>query len=307
MKKKRILITGGSGLLALNWACAIRGHWDVVLGIHRQMVNLKGTSSSLVKFDTIDDLELNFDSIAPDMVVHTAGMTDVDACEKDPCLAVFTNAEIARNIAKVTTNRNIPLVHISTDHLFNGDNSFYREDSITAPLNQYGYTKLLAEEWVKKENPNAFIIRTNFFCWGHLKRTSFSDWLIYNLRSGNKLKLFDDVYFSPIHADILALAVHDIVDNNIPGVYNVVGDERMSKYDFAIELCKEFGLSNSLLRRESLKNVDLVARRPSDMSLDNEKVRKLLGREMGTVPHFLTMLRLQELEGRRLEVIKAIT
>jgi len=307
MKKKHILITGGSGLLATNWACVVRNGWDVTLGIHQHKVHIEGVDSCLLELNDFSLLEDQLEQLAPDLVIHTAGMTSVDRCEKEPELAEQVNAVIARNIARATAKRKISLVHISTDHLFSGDNSFSTEESLVEPINEYGRTKALAEKWVQAENPKALIIRTNFFCWGHGHRKSFSDWLIYNLREGQELSLFDDVYFSPILADTLVLVVHELVEKRISGVYNLVGDERISKYDFAITLCNEFDLSAGLIRRQQVKNSSLQAKRPRDMSLDNQKVRKLLGRKIGTVTQFLSMLHNQETEGRRAELLNAIS
>ncbi len=115
------------------------------------------------------------------------------------------------------------------------------------------------------------------------------------------------MYFSPILADTLALTAHELVEKKTSGVYNLVGDERISKYDFAITLCKEFDLPTSLVRREQVKNANLQAKRPQDMSLDNQKIQKILGRKMGSVVQFLLTLHNQEITGRRTELLEAVS
>jgi dTDP-4-dehydrorhamnose reductase len=307
MIKKIVLITGGSGLLAINWACAVRDDYDVVLGVHQHGVDIDGTRSYKLELESSDLLEKQLQQLSPDLVIHTAGMTSVDQCEKEPELAERINALLARYLAIATAKYNIPLVHISTDHLFTGNERFYKEDSELDPVNEYGRSKAIAENWVQTHNESALIIRTNFFCWGHAHRQSFSDWLIYSLREGKQLSLFDDVYFSPILADTLALAVHELVEKKASGVYNLVGDERVSKYSFAMSLCKEFDLPTNLLRREQLENAQLQAKRPQDMSLDNQKLQKALGRKIGTVAQFLAMLHEQEIMGRRTELLNAVS
>lgn len=307
LRRKRVLITGGSGLLATNWACAVRNNWDVDLGLHKHKVNLDGVRTYILNLDNLKLLDEQLDMYAPDLVVHTAGMTSVEQCENESELAEQINASLARNIAIATVKRDIPLVHISTDHLFAGNGKNYKEGSSVEPINEYGRTKALAEEWVQAENEGALIIRTNFFCWGHAQRQSFSDWLIHNIRDGKKLSLFDDVYFSPILADNLALTVHELVEKKASGVYNLVGDERISKYDFAMLLCKEFSLPTNLIRREQIKNANLEAKRPQDMSLDNQKIQKKLGRKMGDVAEFLVTLHEQEAKGRKTELFKAVS
>src|SRR3990167_7533041 len=178
-RSKTVLITGGTGLLALNWACAIRDSWHVILGTHQHSVKLNGVRSERVNLNSEEQFGCQLDRLLPDLVVHTAGLANVDQCEQNPDLAYQSNTVIAGHVARATASRNIPLIHISTDHLFVGDNCFYKETDQPHPLNEYGKTKLLAEELVLAAYPHSLIIRTNFFGWGHLQRQSLSDWLIY--------------------------------------------------------------------------------------------------------------------------------
>jgi dTDP-4-dehydrorhamnose reductase len=306
MKKKRLLITGGTGLLALNWACALRDTWDVTLGTHRHSVDLGGVSVCPLVLDDPDRLQAQIEAVAPDLVVHTAGLTSVDRCELIPELAYQANVEIALNVALAAAKRGSALVHVSTDHLFAGSQSMCTEAEPPAPVNHYGRTKALAEAAVMNANPAALVLRTNFFGWGHAGRQSFTDWLIYNLRAGKELSLFDNVFFTPILADALALAVHELVEKGASGVFNLVGDQRLSKYEFARVLADHFSLPARLLLRHSFDGSELVAARPHDMSLDNHKAREALGRDLGNVAQFLAALRQQELSGRGVELLKSV-
>lgn len=284
----------------------MRDKWDVVLGTHQHSVDLVGTKSYKLDLDDQEKLGRQIDQLSPDLVVHTAGLTSVDRCEEDHELARQVNATIAQNVACVTARRNIRLIHISTDHLFAGNSSCYREDELPQPLNEYGRTKALAEAWVQVAHPKVLIVRTNFFCWGHLQRQSFSDWLIYNLRDGKALTLFDDIYFTPILADTLALAAHELIEKGVSGIFNLVGDDRLSKYEFALQLSKQFRLPAELIQRNQVAHAPLLASRPRDMSLDNSKARQILGRGLGSVSQFLSILNAQEIEGRRSEIFESI-
>lgn len=306
MAKKNILITGGSGLLALNWASAVRDTWNVTLVTHQRDVQLAGVRSCVLDFDDPFRLAAQFELYAPDVVVHTAGLTSVDQCERFPELAHHANAQIARHVAQATAMYGATLVHISTDHLFAGMRSLYQESEQTHPLNAYGRTKALAESWVQEVHPSALLIRTNFFGWGHEYRQSFSDWLIDNLRANKRLRLFDNVFFTPILADAVALNVHAILEKGASGIYHLVGDERLSKYEFGLKLAAHFDLSLELIDRNQLVMAELLAERPRDMSLDNSKARLLLGRGLGVVDDFLEDLRTQELQGRKLELHGAV-
>ena len=233
-------------------------------------------------------------------------MTRVEECEQRPRDAEHANAGLTRNVAIATHALGIKLVHISTDHLFSGSRSRMTEEELPEPLNVYARTKLQAEEWARMANPETLIVRTNFFGWGHLYRQSFSDWIITSLRSGRRITMFEDVYFTPILADSLALATHDVVANKASGVLNIVGDERLSKYDFAIRVAKRFGLPKTLVVRGKMDNPKPLVHRPHDMSLDNTKASGLLGRPVGKVDEFLEELYEQENQGRATELQNAV-
>lgn len=307
MKKPRVVITGGTGLLAINWACAVRKKWDVILGTHQHAVNLQGTTSCKLDLEDPSQLDLQLNQLSPDVLVHAAGLTNVNRCEEFPELAHHANAEIARNVARVSALRNIKLIHISTDHLFTGNRSFCNEDTPPQPINEYARSKHCAEEWVQQACSQGLIIRTNFFGWGHSQRQSFSDWIIYNLRAGNNLSMFDDVFITPILLDVLALSIHELIATGASGIINLVGEERISKYKFALKLAAHFDLPKELVRCGKLTDANLKAQRPSDMSLDNAKVRQILGRNMGDVDDYLAGLISQEVQGRRLELFHAVS
>ncbi len=305
--KPRVLVTGGSGFLAINWACAVRDSWEVLLATHRHRVTLDGVSARPVNLDDITELEREIERIRPDLIVHTAGLTDVDRCEADPAAAHAANATLAQNIARAAGSQSVRLVHISTDHLFTGDRPLVSETEPVHPVNEYARSKLLAEQLVLAAYPNALVVRTNFFGWGHATRRSFSDWLIYSLRAGQTISLFDDVYFTPILADGVVTWVHELVSRGASGVYNVCGDERMSKYEFALRLAAHFGLPTTLIRRASVKDAALRAPRPNDMSLDNSKAARATERAARTLEEDLADLLKQEASGRRDLLLRAVS
>lgn len=303
---RSVLITGGSGLLALNWACCMRDSWEPVLALHARKVRLDGARSTFIDLESAVTLKKQLAAIRPDLVVHTAGLTSVDLCEKQPAAAMHANAGLARNVAQATGALSIKLIHISTDHLFDGAKSLYAESDAPAPLNVYARTKLQAEQWVQQENPAALIVRTNFFGWGHRYRQSFSDWIIYSLRSGRPVTMFDNVYFTPILADVLVRSAHALAENDERGIINLVGDERISKYEFALRLARVFALPVELVQRGKLAATSLLAQRPLDMSLDNTKARKMFGAELGSLDGFFPALQQQEAAGRRDELLTAV-
>jgi len=307
MKRQRLLLTGGSGLLALNWACAVRDQWDVILGTHLHSVDLQGVASCRIDLDDPERLDCQIRHLAPDLIVNTAGLTDVDRCQSSPNMAAAVNAELARNVATIAARLGVQLIHISTDHLFAGDRALSSEDDVPYPLNEYARSKLLGEVWVQEVFPQALVVRTNFFGWGHVGRQSFSDWIIYSLRAEKAISLFDDVHFTPILADVLALTAHGLAGRGASGIFNIVGDERVSKYEFGYRLAQQFSLPMELIQRSKVFDANLNARRPRDMSLANAKARKCLGTPMGSLDDYFEALRAQEQRGRRLALLQGVS
>ncbi len=298
----QILITGGSGLLALNWALAVRDRFSVNLGLHQRNAFLARTQTRKLDLESVGHLIHAFEALQPQLVIHTAGLTSVEKCEAEPGLAHHVNVDLASNVAEACAKLGLPLVHISTDHLFSGKTSLVAETYPVAPINVYGQTKAEAESRVLDAHPLALVIRTNFYGWGTRYRQSFSDLIIEALRAGKELTLFEDVFYTPILTEPVALAVHDLIDHKASGIFNVVGDDRISKYEFGLKLAHEFKFDAKLIRPSCIKDKLSLVQRPHDMSLSNQKTCKLLGRKLGGVGEHIARLHQQELSGHAQEI-----
>jgi dTDP-4-dehydrorhamnose reductase len=258
---------------------------------------LSGTVASSIDIDSLESTQRCFDSLQPDLVIHTAGLTSVEQCEANPNKALQQNVTLASNVAKACERLGIKLIHVSTDHLFDGSHSFVDECTAPNPQNIYGKTKARGELCVLDANPSALVIRTNFFGWGTSYRSSFSDYIIQSLRAGKPLNLFEDVFYTPILAESLALLAGELVRINQSGVVNLVGTNRISKFDFGIRLAEEFGLDKSLICPVKLASRPDLARRPHDMSLSNLKFFGVVGFPPADIEAGLKRLRQQEVDG----------
>ncbi len=295
--RKRILFTGGSGLLALNWAKYLRKDFEVYLGLHNRVINLQDVYTCKLNLENDLELEKELIRIKPEILINTAGMTNVEDCEDNPEEAEKINGIIPGIIAKLSKKLNIYFIHISTDHLFDGTRSFQTEEDIVCPLNEYGNAKAKGEQEVLKNNNKALIIRTNFFGWGTNYRQSFSDYIIYSLRQNKKIILFDDVYYTPILIETLAKTIMEFTKSEINGIINVVSNERIIKYEFGILLAKVFDLDSSYIIRGSILNNKKLVNRPKDMSLLNQKSINLLKIPFPTLEEQMFLLKIQEKKG----------
>ncbi len=273
---KKVVITGGSGFLGTNLALKLCSEWNIHLFYRRNPVEIAGTHAYAVDLEDIEKLDKAVGEIRPDLIIHTAGMVDIEQCEKNRFEAYSSNVLTARHVAQIAKKYTPQFVHISTDHFSKSSEAMSHETSIEIPLNYYSLTKLMAEYEVKKLYPDALIIRSNFFGWGNENGKSFSDFVINNLRQGNVVSLFNDVFYTPIFIDTLAECLYNLVKKNIEGIVNVVGDDRLSKYDFGIKIAEIFNLDKDLIKTISIKSLEHLETRPFDMSLSNRKLKSLL-------------------------------
>ncbi len=300
--KEKILITGGSGLLALNYALAVRRADSVVLGLHERNVLINGVCSVFLNLESVESLYISLSDIKPSLVIHTVGLTNIETCEKNPQLAEYINVKLATNIATVAKQLDIKFVFISTDQLFDGKASMYNEMETVVPLNIYGSTKAKAEKEVLAIHHEAMIIRTNFYGWGTTYRHSFSDFIYYQLKNKQPVQLFFDVFYTPILIEKLVEIIDKLVALNSYGIFNIVSDDRISKFDFGIKLADVFGFDHSLISPVSINTRKDLVLRPGDMSLNNEKATNLLENPFGKVSSHLILLKKQLSDNRYKEI-----
>lgn len=240
--------------------------------------------------DTIDPVLLDLgdarrvaqvlEALRPDIVVHTAGLSDVDACELDPEAAGHHNVTCAAAVARAARRVEARLVHISTDQIWDGSTAWVTEETPPSPINVYARSKVEAEGIVLETDEDAIVVRTNFYGRGVPWRPSFSDWVCGALREGKSLKMFADVFFTPIAVEPLCDAIADLAVSDHRGVVHVGGSERLSKYDLGVALARAFQLPDSRIERSKLGDISLPARRPREMSMSTARVVSLLGRPM---------------------------
>ena len=268
--------------------------YTIILGMHKRKVILSGMNSQYCPLDVVDELTAFLDSTQPDIVIHTAGLTSVEECEANPELAQLVNVNLSENVAKACSKLKISHVHISTDHLFSGEKKLITEEEPVAPLNVYAKTKAEAEQRVLDVNPDALIIRTNFYGWGPSYRQSFSDYIFTALSKGHNPTLYQDTFYTPILAGELARAVHDLLEHDASGIFHVVGDKRLSKYEFGCNIANHFQFDTKLINPGFLAEQSSDVSRPLDMSLSNKKTCQLLGRPLGGVDDHLRLLKQQQ-------------
>jgi dTDP-4-dehydrorhamnose reductase len=272
----RIFITGGSGLMGSKTAeiALAEGH-EVFCGF----AHGEPEFGKPVKFDLVDDKGISdlVDKLKPEVVIHSAALTDVDRCEREKGTAYRMNVEGTRALAQAADKVGSFLVYISTDYVFDGKRGRYREDDQTDPVNYYGYTKLLGEQFCRGCIARTCVIYGSRPASGKI---NFALWLINSLKSGQKVRVVTDQFITPTLNINLARMVLEVADKRLGGVYHLAGATRISRYDFALELAREFDLDRSLILASRMEDLKWTAKRPMDSSLDTSKA----GRELMEKP-----------------------
>lgn len=205
-------------------------------------------------------------------IINCSAYTAVDKAENDVELATKINVDGVRNLAKT----NIPLIHISTDYVFNGKNNVpYIETDKTNPMSVYGKTKLEGEKEVLKYSKSAIIIRT---AW--LYSQFGNNFLKTMLRLGKEkesLNVVFDQVGTPTYAMDLAEIILKILQSgkyeNTKEIYHFSNEGVCSWYDFAVEIMKEANLTCRVKPIES-KDYPTLAVRPSFSVLNKGKIKK---------------------------------
>ena len=274
---KTIVFTGGSSLLAQSWIKYEQPVYNYVLALNQRKLDNSKYKSIFFNYQDATHITEQLERVKADIVVNCIGLTSVEDCEENPTQAAQTNVKIANRIAGICNEIGVKLVHISTDHLFDGTNAFSDEQTPFSPLNTYGKTKGEGEKAILEKNPDALVIRTNFFGWGPAYKPSFSDKILKNLEAGKQNNLFDDVYYTPISVKTLSEKITLLIEKEAKGVFNICSNERITKYQFGLMIANVFGHETTLLHPASIDEVSNLTLRPKDMSLSNHKLCAFLG------------------------------
>jgi dTDP-4-dehydrorhamnose reductase len=277
---KKILVTGASGLLGLNLSLSLTGKFDVVGIIHRD--ELKDVPYPVIVSDLSlgGELEKIIDRTRPDAIIHTAAMANVDVCEDQPQRAKEVNAILPGKLANHSRKLSIPLLHISTDAVFDGIQGNYSESDAANPLNVYSRSKYEGELNVARENPQAIIARVNFFGWSLRGDRSLAEFFAYKLLAGETVNGFTDVYFCTLFVSELTVILMEMLDKGLSGLYHTVSRHAMNKYQFGLAVAKQFGLNENLVKPISVNEAGLKAPRSLYLTLNTNKLAKALGHEL---------------------------
>jgi len=217
-------------------------------------------------------------AFAPDLIVNAAAFTDVDGAESALEAAFLTNEAGARNLVEIAAYRRIPIVHVSTDYVFDGTKgSPYEPDDPVSPLGVYGKTKAAGEVAVRKANPYHFIVRTAWL-YGP-GGNNFVEKMLRAAKERGPLRVVCDEVGSPTHTLDLAGAILALVRTDEYGTYHAVNSGACSRFEFARAI---LDLAKAGIRLDPCVASDFPAkaRRPKYSVLSNARLEQVTGTAM---------------------------
>ncbi len=267
----KILVTGGTGFFGLNFLKILNKN-IFLLGNKKR---LKKKNKQIIFVDKINKKNLIkvIDSLNIKIIIHAAAITDLEFAEKNKLLTYNTNFRLTKTISDIAKLRNLKLVFISTDQLYDNTLGYSKETQKIKIQNYYSFTKYLSENYIKNNNNKYWIIRCSFFGWGTNYKKSLSDFIYTNLKKRIVINLWNNIYFNPIYVTEL-IKISMKISKYQKGIYNIGSNKKISKFDFGMLIAKEFDLDSRNIRCVNYENKELI--RPTDMSVDVNKIKKIL-------------------------------
>lgn len=296
---KRILVTGCHGLLGQKLVEMLKPDLYELHGvdIHREDLFPTRRNYTYHPLDLVERsrvIEL-IQKIRPHVIVNTAAMTNVDACEVERercwsinCTAVQSLVDGARRIGS-------HVIQISSDYVFDGEAGPYSELARPNPVSFYGKSKHAAENAVLGGGVEGSILRT-VVLYGHGRnlKPSFVTWLVDRLRNRRDVKIVTDQISNTTLVDDLTEAIRRVIDTHKTGVYHAAGKEILSRFEFSMKVAKAYGLSDVYIQPTLTQLLGQTAARPLQGGLLIDKAERALDMKFRTVEEQLILFREQE-------------
>tara|TARA_Y100001936_G_scaffold153270_1_gene149480 strand:+ start:1935 stop:2900 length:966 start_codon:yes stop_codon:yes gene_type:complete len=272
---EKTLVIGGSGLL---------GHYlkqnlpdsDTYFTYNENKLNSEQTT--FLDITNEHNLEKIFETVKPDVVFHTAAITNLDWCENNERKTFAVNTNPINNIVALAKTYNSKLIFVSTDSVFDGIDGNYVENDPLNPINIYSKSKIEAEKIVKNLD-DSLIIRGTFF--GIKKnKESFLSYLLKQLKNGKKIKVPEDKKSNGLFVNDFAKTLIEMNHKKLSGLFHIGSSDNINNFEFAKEIANIFGYEEDLIQNSLFQDIfhekNLVAKRPLNTTLNVNKISNII-------------------------------
>lgn len=228
-----------------------------------------------------------------DVIINTAAMTMVDACEDEVEKCRKINVLGVKNLYEAAEESEIFLVHVSTDFVFDGENGPYKEEDKRNPLSVYATSKRDSEDILMNGAYQDWAILRTIIVYGkgnNLSRSNIVLWAREALKEGKELTIVNDQFRAPTWADDLAWACIRTAELKAVGVFHISGPETFSIYELVCRIADYYGYDKSVVKPIKSSTLNQKAKRPPKTGFDISKARKVLDYKPLTIEESLKQL-----------------
>ena len=264
----KILLLGHKGMLGSDLLLKLSAKYEIV-GMDKEEIDIVSAS----------ECKKAVKEIEPGVVINAAAYTNVDGCEtaKDECFAV--NSEAVKNIAEACRDKNIRIIHFSTDYVFDGKaKQPYKEDHQCNPINTYGASKMAGERYLRSLSDNYILIRTSWL-YG-LKGKNFVQTILDKAKTTKKLTVVDDQVGSTTYTKDLVAAVALLIEQNAKGIFHITNRGSCSWFQFAVKILQEAVIHDIDITPIKSDQLRRPAMRPAYSVLSMQKFIQTTGKTM---------------------------
>jgi dTDP-4-dehydrorhamnose reductase len=274
----KVLVTGASGFLGRYVAERLALAHEVIGTYLNNDASVPGCDMRRVDLADPGALAALISEEEPDAVVHTAAAARPDMCENAPESARTINVESSIAGARAARETGARFYFTSSDLVFDGANSPYRENEKPNPLSVYAKMKLEAEKGIKEACPSSLILRLSLlFGWTKGEGETFTEELHRKLHTGESVRLFSDQKRAALYVRDASEMIVQLVEmahdpGSYEGIFHLAGPAAVSRLRFGETLCDVFDFDRNLIEAVKMADVPSKAPRPLDCSLDGERL-----------------------------------
>lgn len=261
MSRRTIIVTGSNGFIgSLLVASLLKNKSFTVIGFSQGECRTPNhTFFNYLDINLADSEQVSnaLKLFKPDVVIHCAGISQVDACENNPNLCTDANVNATQHLVNESSKINAHFVFLSSDFVFDGTNEWVVENTTPNPVSVYGKSKLSAEEVVKSSMLKWAIVRP-VLVYGYspsASRSNIFTWVLDSLKNGKHINVVEDQFRTPTFVMDVVNLIIGIIANSATGYFNIGGGEAISVLDFAKQIANIAGLAPVLIH--PIKSADL--------------------------------------------------
>jgi dTDP-4-dehydrorhamnose reductase len=271
---QKLVLTGSNGFLGTHFDRLLHKHYHIV-GIYNTEKNDSIQESYKVDIANTAELVHAIEKIQPNIIVHTAAISSIAACEKEETSSYAINVDASVQLAALAKKTKAVFIFCSTDLVFDGKKGHYKEEEIPNPINKYGEQKYIAEQKIREANAGAIIVRLPLMIGEN--RKGFAGVVAemkYCHEQKKKLFLFTNEYRTPALVEDVVKGIQILIEKKVTGIYHLAGRQKLNRLQIAQYVKAKYALNDVelLTTTHFEKN---ITNRPEDVSLEINKIERL--------------------------------